>query len=136
MKLEITLNKEQFDLLLTALVQVAQGCTRMAKEWETKPEKNNDIVDAVIKHSAGKKKTQSWGGSKPKYDGYISSQAIYNQVGGGISQKVLLAACRQLGIEPRRFSDSNKYFIPAESRQELADLIIKVKERMSTQEEA
>lgn len=131
MKLEIKLNQEQFDLLITSLVQIAQGCVRMADSWESPKADNCDIVDAVIKHADGKKK-QHWGGSKPKYDGYISSQAIYNDLGGGISQKMLFSACRQLGVEPRKFSDSNKFFIPAESRSALVDLLKKVKERINS----
>lgn len=133
MKLEIKLNQEQFDLLITSLVQIAQGCVRMADSWESPKVDNCDIVDAVIKHAVDVNKTG--GRSHPKYDGYISSQSIYNDIGGGVSQKMLFAACRQLGVEPRKFSDSNKFFVPAESRSALVDLLKKVKERMNSVEE-
>ena len=35
MKLEIKLNQEQFDLLVTSLVQIAQNTVRMANAWDT-----------------------------------------------------------------------------------------------------
>ena len=129
MKVEIKLNQEQFDMLLTALVQVAQGCIRMAESWETTNEPDKDIVDAVIKQTR-ETKGKTRGGSLPKYDGFISSQAIYHDVSGGITQTLFLEACRKLGIEAKRFPDSKKYFIPSDRRGELVGLLKRVKERM------
>lgn len=42
MKLEITLNQEQFDLLATALIQIAQNTVRMANAWDTEQKEEKD----------------------------------------------------------------------------------------------
>ena len=41
MKLEIKLNQEQFDLLVTSLVQIAQNSVKMAEAWAPKEEPVN-----------------------------------------------------------------------------------------------
>lgn len=49
MKLEVTINREQFDLLITALVQIAQGSIRMAHAWDGDPKtvKTEKTADKV-----------------------------------------------------------------------------------------
>lgn len=42
MKLEIKLNQEQFDLLVTSLVQIAQNTVRMANAWDTEQKEEKD----------------------------------------------------------------------------------------------
>lgn len=50
MKLEIKLNQEQYDMLLTAIAQIAQGCVRMASAWEGTPRPSEE--SKPVKESA------------------------------------------------------------------------------------
>ena len=111
MKLEIKLNQEQFDLLITSLVQIAQGCVRMA---DSKEEKG---VVVSVSERGGESKVFSK--RVTKFPGYISYDAIYNKVGGGISARMFKDVCRKRNITPKKLGANNRLYI----KREFADAI-------------
>ena len=81
MKLEIKLNQEQFDLLVTSLVQIAQNSVKMAEAWAPKEEPvNMELLPETPDKTEPKRNYQYrsdswiynivWGIEPGKYKGY------------------------------------------------------------------
>lgn len=81
MKLEIKLNQEQFDLLVTSLVQIAQNTVKMADAWAPKEEPvNMELLPEIPDKTEQKRNYQYrsdswiynivWGIEPGKYKGY------------------------------------------------------------------
>ncbi len=75
MKLEIKLNQEQFDLLVTALVQIAQNSVKMAEAWAPKEEPIN--MELLPETSLEKPEIPTIG----RYD-YCTDTYIFSKVFG------------------------------------------------------
>ena len=139
MTIEIKLDQEQFDLLLTSLVQIAQSSVRMASAWETSdsPKKEDspikeetiDIMDVDPFSIPDKPKKQTWGGIKTRFPDHVSIQAVCNKIGMNMSKKVALAACDILGIKTRVFKDSTAIYIPKDRRDDLENFLITVQKK-------
>ena len=106
MKVEITLNQEQFDLLITALVQVAQGCTRMADSWDT-TKKETTIFDGKSKRNY------------KRHLGSVSIETIFHELGIRQDRGMFRAACKLAGVTPFYHDSetkSHRLYIPIDSK--------------------
>ena len=98
MKLEVTLNKEQFDLLLTSLVQIAQGCVRMAKSWEGDPvpPKETPVEEVTEKKEEEVPQRRHY---RPRKNGDVGARTIMKRVGLPNDSSKFRAACESVRVK-------------------------------------
>ena len=107
MRIEIKLNQEQFDILLTAIVQIAQGCVRMADAWDTTQKVTTPNVDGKPKRSYQRHKDS------------VSIETIFRELGRKQDRGLFRAACKLAGVEPYYHNPDSKchrLYIPIDSK--------------------
>ena len=105
MKIEIKLCKEQFDLLLNSLVQVAQGVYCLSDAWEGKG-KESDIIGDIFDDKPTRKYV--------RHKDEVSCEKIFKEIGAKQDSGLFRAACKLAGTTPfSHEGNSKRLYIPA-----------------------
>ena len=127
MKLEIKLNQEQFDLLITSLVQIAQGCVRMADAWDGKPKQNKNIESTYLDKGDKKKISYPRRFRSPTIKGDVCAKTVMSKVGMKESSSLFRAACAACGVRPFYHGDGGRLFIKKEDVPVVSKSLIRFK---------
>ncbi len=115
MKIEIKLDPEQYDMIYTALVQIAQASVRMADSWEA-PNKSLSNNEA--------KPTRQY----TRHNAEVSIDALFRDLGLKQDSGVFKIACKMAGVNPfyHKSTKSKRLYIPAEYKEEVSARIRKL----------